>query len=230
MVTESGQDTEAGRRRGRKPVSGLTEHQLRTLRVIQQYIEEHGIPPTTAELSTALSLTRSTIQDQIDQLVRKGYLNRESGRARSMSVQQEPDGLPGTLFSVPIVGEVAAGAPVLAQENIVGEILIESLALRGGRHFALEVDGTSMVDAGIEPGDLIIVRQQQSAESGDIVVAMVDGEATVKRLWFAEGRVELRPENTGFKPIVLGPDDQISIIGKVIAVRRRARDSSINQE
>jgi len=114
---------------------------------------------------------------------------------------------------------------IRAQENIVGEILIESLALRGGRHFALEVKGTSMVDVGIEPGDLIIVRQQQSAESGDIVVAMVEGDATVKRLWIAEGKVELRPENTGFKPIVLGPDDQISIIGKVIAVRRRAEYS-----
>lgn len=226
----SDHDAEAGKRRGRKPVSGLTEHQLRTLRVIQRYVEEHGIPPTVGELSTALGLTRSTIQDQIDQLVRKGYLNRESGKARSMSVQRELGGLPGELLSVPIVGQVAAGTPILAQENTVGEVLIESLALGGGRHFALEVAGTSMVDVGIEPGDLIIVRQQQSAESGDIVVAMVEGEATVKRLWLAEGRVELRPENSGFRPIVLGPDDQISIIGKVIAVRRRAQDSTINQE
>lgn len=226
----SDHDAEAGKRRGRKPISGVTEHQLRTLRVIQRYVEEHGIPPTVGELSMVLSLTRSTIQDQIDQLVRKGYLNRESGKARSMSVQRELVGLPGELLSIPIVGRVAAGAPILAQENVIGEILIESLALGGGRHFALEVDGASMVDVGIEPGDLIIVRQQQSAESGDIVVAMVEGEATVKRLWLAEGRVELRPENTDFKPIVLGPDDQISIIGKVIAVRRRAQDSTINQE
>lgn len=100
----SDHDAEAGKRRCRKPVSDLTEHQLRTLRVIQWYVEEHSIPPAVGELSTALGLTRSTIQDQIDQLVRKGYLNRESGKARSMSIQRELGGLPGELLSVPIVG------------------------------------------------------------------------------------------------------------------------------
>jgi len=223
---ESDQSAGAGGKRGRKPILGMTEHQHRTLRVIRQYIDDNGIPPTVADLSEALGLTRSTIQDQIDQLVRKGYLNRETGRARSMSIRQESSGLIGTFFSVPIVGEVAAGAPVFAQENVVGEILIESLALRGGKHFALEVKGRSMIDAGIEPGDLIIVRQQAAAESGDIVVAMVDGEATVKRLWMVEGRVELRPENTDFEPIVIGPGDELSLIGKVIAVRRRAQDQT----
>ena len=223
---ESDQGSEASGKRGRKPISGLTEHQQRTLRVIRQYIEDNGIPPTVAELSEALGLTRSTIQDQIEQLVRKGYLNRETGRARSVSIRQESNGLLGTFFSVPIVGEVAAGVPVLAQENVVGEILVESQALRGGKHFALEVKGRSMIGAGIEPGDLVIVRQQATAENGDIVVAMLEGEATVKRLWMAEGRVELRPENTDFEPIVIGPGDELSLIGKVIAVRRRAQDQT----
>ena len=215
--------TEAGRRRGRKPTPEPTEHQLRTLRAIQQHIDEHGIPPTTAELSSTLNLRRSTIQDQIDQLIRKGYLSRENGRARGVSVQQQPDEVFGTFFSIPIVGEVAAGVPILAQENVVGEILVESQALRGGKHFALEVKGLSMLDAGIEPGDLIIVRQQQSAESGDIVVAMTDGEATVKRLRIADDGIELRPENDDFEPIVIGPQDQLSIVGKVVAVRRKAQ-------
>lgn len=225
---ESDQSSEVSGKRGRKPISGLTEHQQRTLRVIRQYIEDNGIPPTAAELSEALGLTRSTIQDQIEQLVRKGYLNRETGRARSVSIRQEPNELLGTFFSVPIVGEVAAGVPVLAQENVVGEILVESQALRGGKHFALEVKGRSMIGAGIEPGDLVIVRQQATAENGDIVVAMLEGEATVKRLWMAEGRVELRPENTDFEPIVLGTYDELSVIGKVIAVRRRAQDQVNN--
>lgn len=213
------------RKRGRKPILGPTAHQLRTLRAIQQYVDDNGIPPTITELSESLALARSTISDQVEQLVRKGYINRESGRARSMSILQEPGGMIQTYYSVPILGVVAAGVPILAQENVVGEILIESLALRGGKHFALEVKGRSMIDAGIEPEDLIIVRQQASAESGDIVVAMVDGEATVKRLWVVEGRVELRPENTEFDPIVLGPGDEISLIGKVVAVRRFASEA-----
>ncbi len=225
---ESGQSSEASGKRGRKPISGLTAHQQRTLRAIRQYIEDNGISPTAADLSEALGLSRSTIQDQIEQLVRKGYLNRETGRARSVSIRQEPSGLLGTFFSVPIVGEVAAGVPILAQENMAGEILVESHALRGGKHFALEVKGRSMIDAGIEPGDLVIVRQQATAENGDIVVAMLEGEATVKRLWMGEGGVELRPENTDFEPIVIGTDDGLSIVGKVIAVRRRAQDQASN--
>jgi repressor LexA len=225
-MVEPNQGAKSTAKRGRKPISELTEHQLRTLRAIQQYFEEHDIPPTVAELSIKLGITRSTIQDQIEQLVRKGYINRESGRARGMSIRQAPGGMLQTYYSVPIVGVVAAGEPMFAQENVVGEILIESIALRGGRHFALEVKGRSMIDAGIEPDDLIIVRQQASAENGDIVVAMVNGEATVKRLWMVEGKVELRPENTDFTPITLGPDDEISLIGKVVAVRRFAGEAN----
>jgi repressor LexA len=222
IVEESDQVLETSKRRGRRPIAGLTEHQLRTLRAIQQYVDEHGIPPTAAELSTALGLTRSTIQDQIEQLVRKGCINRESGRARSISVLREPNGILQTYYSVPIVGTVAAGEPIFAEENVIGEILIESSALRGARHFALRVQGSSMTGAGIEPDDLIIVRQQASAETGDVVVTMVNGDATVKRLWMVEGKVELRPENTDFDPIVLGPGDELRLIGKVIAVRRLA--------
>jgi repressor LexA len=119
------------------------------------------------------------------------------------------------------VGEVAAGPPILAQENIVGEILVEGSILRGGRHFALEVRGDSMTCAGIDDSDLVIVRQQALADSGDIVVALIDDEATVKRLWMREGMIELRPENPRYDPIVVSPESDLRIVGKVVAVRSK---------
>lgn len=222
MVSEPNAGQSAGNKRGRKPTREVTQHQLRTLRTIQRFINERGIPPTITDLAETLGVTRSTVQDQIAQLVKKGYLNKESGRARGITVAREPVSVPGTVIPVPIVGEVAAGPPILAQQNIVGEVLIESSALRGGRHFALEVRGDSMICAGIDDGDLVIVRQQALAEDGDIVVALVDDEATVKRLWMREERIELRAENPQYDPIVVAPESDLRVVGKVVAVRGKA--------
>ena len=125
-----------------------------------------------------------------------------------------------SLRTVPIVGRVAAGQPILAEENIIGEVLVDSRAARHGRCFALEVQGDSMIDASIDDGDLVVVRQQPLAESGDIVVALLDQEATVKRLFVRDERIELRPENPKLRPMPIGPDDGLRILGKVIAVSR----------
>lgn len=222
MVTEPNAGRSAGKKRGRKPTREVTQHQLRTLQTIQHFINERGIPPTIADLAETLGLTRSTVQDQIAQLVRKGYLNKEDGRARGITIAREPVSVPGTVISVPIVGKVAAGPPILAQENVVGEVLIDASILRGGSHFALEVQGDSMICAGIDDGDLVIVRQQALAENGDIVVALIDDEATVKRLWMCEEKIELRAENPEYDPIVVSPESDLRIVGKVVAVRGKA--------
>ena len=115
---------------------------------------------------------------------------------------------------------VRAGQPILAEENIVGEVLIDSRATRSGRCFALEVQGDSMIDAGIRDRDLVVVREQPVAESGDIVVALLDRDATVKRLFVRDERIELRPENARFRSRRIGPDDGLRILGKVVAVSR----------
>lgn len=130
--------------------------------------------------------------------------------------------VPRMVIPVPIVGEVAAGPPILAQENVIGEFLMEASVLRSGRHFALEVHGDSMICAGIDDGSLVIIRQQALAENGDIVVALIDDEATVKRLWMREEKIELRAENPEYDPIVVSPESDLRIVGKVVAVRGKA--------
>ena len=124
-------------------------------------------------------------------------------------------------MAVPIVGRVAAGQPILAEENIVGEVLVEGGIARSGRCFALEVTGDSMVDAGIRERDLVVVREQAVAENGDIVVALLEDEATVKRLFIRDEKIELRPENPNHRPIPVGPDDGLRILGKVVAVKHQ---------
>jgi repressor LexA len=142
-----------------------------------------------------------------------------------LSIVRDIDDAPRkvVLVSVPIVGRVAAGQPIMAEENIVGEVLVENTVVGGEPCFALCVAGQSMVNAGIADKDIVIVRRQIIAENGDIVVALIGGEATVKRLSIQGPRVELRPENPKFKPIVVGTDDDLRILGKVVAVRRADR-------
>ena len=205
--------------RGRRPIDEITEPQRNTLAEISDFIARKGYPPSIKELAEILGIAQMSTHQQIVQLIRKGYLKREPGTARGLTVLREPDSRLKELVPVPIVGKVAAGVPILAVENITGEILIDDKAARSGRCFALSVSGDSMTGAGINDGDLVIVRQQQVAESGDIVVALLDDEATVKRLYVRDARIELRPENPKHKPIPIGPDDDLRILGKVVAVR-----------
>lgn len=134
---------------------------------------------------------------------------------------REAEGNIAELVAVPVVGRVVAGLPLLAEQNITGEILVDSAVVRQGRCFALEVQGDSMKDVGIKINDLLVVRQQPVADNGDIVVALLDGDATVKRLSVRGAQVELRPENARHKPIPVGPESDFRIIGKVIGVWKR---------
>lgn len=208
-------------RRGRRPTTEITEPQQRTLRAIRTYIGKRGFPPTMKELGELLGISAASAHEQVSHLVRKGYVRREARKARSLEIVEEPERDVADLAPVPVIGTVAAGLPLLAEENIIGELLVERSMVRGGRYFALEVSGDSMVRADIHDGDYVVVRQQPIAESGDIVVALLGEEATVKRLSIARDRIELRPENPRFRPMVIGPDDDLRIQGKVVAVRRR---------
>lgn len=208
------------KRRGRPPIEGITEPQRRTLAAIRAYLARRGFPPTVQELGESLGIAPASAHEQVNQLVRKGYLRRDPGKARSIEVLKEPESEVSDLVPVPVVGTVAAGTPILAAENIVGELLVEGSVVGRSRCFALKVTGDSMIRAGIKNGDYVVVRQQPAAENGDIVVALLGDEATVKRLHISEDCVELRPENRRLRPIVVAPDDVLRIQGKVIAVRR----------
>ena len=211
----------SGKARGRRPVEEITDPQRRTLRELRRFTNRRGFPPTIQELADILGISPPSLRDQITQLVRKRYVKRESRKARGLTVLREPADEVLELRAVPIVGRVAAGQPILAEENVIGEVLVDSRAVRSSRCFALEVRGDSMVGAGIRDQDLVVVRQQPLAESGDIVVALLGEEATVKRLHIEDDRIELRPENTGHRLIRVGPEDDLKILGKVVATHHK---------
>ena len=207
-------------RRGRRPIEGLTETQQRVFRAVRDFIAQRGFPPTAKELGEVLDVSSATAHEQVGQLVRKGYLQREPRKARGLSILRDPDDKPADLVSVPLLGMVPAGSPLLAEENVLGDVMIDRSLASTGRCFALRASGDSMQGAAIRDGDVVIVRQQPVAENGDIVVALRNNEATVKRLSIRGHTIELRPENSEYDPIAIGPDDDMRILGKVIAVNR----------
>jgi len=208
---------------GRPRVEPITEAQQQALRAVQRYIEREGYPPTMKELAAVLGISSPSAHARVKQLIRKGFLRREGQKARGLTVGREPvePGRVPRLVAVPVVGTVRAGRPILAEENILGELLVEEGVTRNRRCFALAVRGDSMIEAGISEGDLVIVAQQETAENGDIVVALLEDEATLKRLYRAPDRIELQAANAAYKTMRVGPDDVLRIAGKVIAVRRQ---------
>jgi repressor LexA len=212
---------ERGKGRGRPINLTLTDPQKKLLQAIEAYIARHGMSPTMREMSDELGQGVANVFKLVQRLERNGYITRVPGKSRSLAVVRSAneEAIIG-LVSIPLVGTVVAGHPLLAQENVLGELLVDATTVRTGRHFALKVMGQSMIDAGIGSGDVVIVRQQPLADHRDIVVALLNDEATVKRLHYRQGQVSLLPENPRFKPIPVGPDDDLRIVGKVVAVRR----------
>jgi repressor LexA len=208
------------RKRGRPQNQAITDAQRRTLKEVREFIASKKYPPTMKEIGTQLGVTGASAHQLIKQLERKGYVTRQPRKARSLTVVREPEQVLEALVSVPLLGRVKAGPAMLAEENLLGSIYIERSIAGRGKCFALIIDGDSMRDAGMHEGDVVIVRQQQVAESGEIVVALIGNDATVKRLFYHGDRIELRPENKRHHTIVVGPDDEMRILGKVIAIRR----------
>lgn len=194
-----------------------TDKQREVLAAIEQYSEEFGVAPSLADLAAALGVSRATVHEHIGGLKRKGYLANVDGVGRSWRSTLRGS---STSRRIPIVGRVAAGAPILAQENIEGWLTIDGTS-EHDTLFALRVQGDSMIDAGILDGDLVIVRQQEAANDGEIIVALIDDqEATVKKLQRDNGQVRLVAMNRKYDPIVVSPPQTLRVRGRVIGVRR----------
>jgi repressor LexA len=200
----------------------LTKRQREILDFITAEIHRKGYPPSVREIGLAVGLSSSsTVHSHLAALETKGFIRRDPSKPRTIEVFDYRDSetavSPARVSAVPVVGTIAAGAPLLAQENIE-DVLALPAEYVGEGSFVLKVKGDSMVDAGIRDGDMLVVRQQQSATNGDVVVALLDDEATVKRFFREDGRVRLQPENATMEPIYT---DDVAILGKAIGLYRR---------
>lgn len=200
----------------------LTDRQARLLRIIETSVTKHGYVPTLQEMASAMSIVSlQGVKDHLAALERKGYLRRAPGRRRAIEVIQPITPIAG---SIPILGRVAAGRPLLAVENREGALSLDNSLLGNGDHFALQVQGDSMIDAGITEGDYVIVRQQETANPGDIVVALLGEEVTVKRLRKKGNALFLEAANVAYEPIPLtGASPVLQILGVVVGQYRALR-------
>jgi len=196
----------------------LTKRQRQILNWIKGFIDEHGMPPTVREIGAAFGIGSSSVFDHLKALERKGYLRRGDMGARSLILEGQERNEDATQH-LPVIGRIAAGSPIEAVEDDLGSIPVNRKLLRGRGGFALRVEGDSMIEAGIHDGDYVIVREQQTAENGDIVVAVIDGEATLKRFYKEKDGVRLEPANGKMEPVEVRSGD-FRIQGKVIGVMR----------
>jgi repressor LexA len=228
---------------GPPDATGLTPRQTRVLATIKDAIEKRGYPPSMREIGEAVGLTSSSsVAHQLRVLEEKGFLKRDPNRPRALEVflpevmaarrsmgsaasgddtaydeTDVGDAMPAASY-VPLVGRIAAGGPILAEETLQEVFPLPKQLVGEGTLFLLEVSGDSMVDAAICSGDYVVVRQEQTAENGDIVAALIDGEATVKTFQRKDGHVWLLPHNPSYDPI---DGTHATILGKVTAVLRR---------
>jgi repressor LexA len=200
-------------------VEALTKRQTDVLTGIRQIVQDTGHPPTVRELGEKLGLRSScTVQRHLEALERKGFIHRNRTKARTVEITRGPKPLSkmaidGGLIGVPIVGTITAGQPILAIENIEDTLPLPKSLLPDKECFVLRVRGDSMIGAGLFDGDLAVVKKQTNAENGDIVVALLDDEATIKRYYKERGKYRLQPENPLLQPIIV---DKVAIQGKVV--------------
>jgi repressor LexA len=204
----------------------LTGRQQEIWTFLTKYVDEHGYPPTVREIGEEVGLASpSTVHAHLANLERAGLIKRDPTKPRALELRREPKAEPAKAADVhrlPLVGEIAAGGPLLAEENVEAHVAVPEPLAHGGEEFLLRVKGDSMVNAGILEGDLVVVRRQQSAQNGDIVVALAGAdeaadEATVKRFFKDGRRVRLQPENDALEPLY---PDHVEILGKVTGVFR----------
>jgi repressor LexA len=222
------------------PEHVLTWRQRKVLQVIRDSVQKRGYPPSMREIGEAVGLTStSSVSYQLSTLQRKGYLHRDVGRPRTVEVRLpghpairpeqhsngdadlSADGLDivsQEATYVPLVGRIAAGSPILAEQQVEDIFPLPRQLVGEGTLFMLKVAGDSMINAAIADGDWVVIRQQESAENGEIVAAMIDDEATVKTFKRSDGHIWLIPHNPAFTPIL---GDDASVLGKVVAVLRR---------
>jgi repressor LexA len=205
----------------------LTERQGEILKFIILNKEKFGYPPSIPEIQRKFSFkSPNAVQDHLKALERKGYIARRAHKARGIEIlvhTASNENNRNNALQIPIVGEISAGRPILAQENIEGTIVIDKSIIKNSNgNFALRVKGDSMINAGILDGDYVIVSQQPDAEQGDIIVALIEDEATIKRFYKEKNRIRLQPENDTMEPIIIKTDEnQVRIIGKIKGVIRK---------
>ncbi len=198
-------------------MKGLTERQNEVLNFISDYTLSHSCPPTIREMATHLNISIRAVQDHITALEKKGFLTKTEKQSRSIRVVNTEDSY-GNIKQVPVLGYISAGKPILCEENFEKTItLSEPFVKRGESYFALHVRGTSMINAGINDGDLAIICRQDTAKDGDIVVAVLDDSVTLKRFFRESCRIRLQPENPEFKPIYA---QEVKILGKLSHIIR----------
>lgn len=201
----------------------LTERQRQVLQFIKDELRKKGYPPSVREIGEAIGLSSSsTVHGHLARLEEKGFIRRDPTKPRAIEVLDHQPGLEITrrMVNVPILGRVTAGAPILAVEDVEGVFPLpyEFAREEEGQVFFLTVTGDSMIEAGILDGDFVLVRRQASADNGDIVVALIEDEATVKRFYKEQGHIRLQPENRYMSPIIV---DNCTIIGRVTGLVRR---------
>jgi len=198
----------------------LSLRQTKILEFIKDEIRKKGYPPTVREIGEAVGLlSSSTVHGHLQTLEEKGYIRRDPTKPRAIEILDSSSDILGAkkVVHIPIVGRVTAGQPILAVENIEGTFPLPADLVRQDNVFMLKIQGESMIDAGILDGDFIIVRQQNEARNGEIVVALIGDEATVKRFFKERTLIRLQPENSSMEPIY---SQNVSILGKVIGVFR----------
>jgi repressor LexA len=198
----------------------LTKRQQEILKVVQDHIAERGYPPTVREIGDAVGLTSSsTVHAHLQALEARGALKRDPSKPRAIDVGRSAPVPVAGVRMLPLVGSIAAGAPILAEQNVEEELPVPDLLTATGDCFLLRVRGESMTGIGIMDADYVVIRRQQDCDDGDVVAALVDGEeATVKRLDHIAGRVRLIPENASMEPFY---PDRVEVLGKVVGVFRR---------
>ncbi|MFA5786309.1 MAG: transcriptional repressor LexA [Actinomycetota bacterium] len=204
-------------------VEQLTARQRRILEVIREAVESRGYPPSVREIGEAVGLTSpSSVHAQLQSLERKGYIRRDPTKPRAIEVHLSPNAVPVAPrvlpAYVPLVGRIAAGSPILAEEHLESVMPLPREIVGEGTLFMLKVHGDSMIEAGVFDGDFVVVREQATAESGEMVAAMIEDEATIKFLKRKDGHILLTPANPAYEPI---PGDEASVLGKVVGLLRR---------
>ena len=204
----------------------LTARQRRILEVIHDHLDARGYPPSVREIGDAVGLSSpSSGHGQLAQLEAKGFLRRDPTKPRALEVRVDLETAleqrPVPSRNVPLLGEIAAGAPIVAEERVESVLPLPRDLVGDGTLFMLRVRGESMIDAGVLPGDLVVIRQPPTVEQGEMCAAMIDGEATVKTFRRTRaGRVYLDAANEAYEPIPVEPGQDASILGKVVAVLR----------
>lgn len=197
----------------------ISKKQEQILNYIKNEILERGFPPAVREICQAVGLkSTSSVHSHLESLERNGYIRRDPTKPRAIEILDESfNMIRREMVNVPIIGTVAAGQPILAEQNIEGYFPIPTEYMPNKQSFMLKVKGESMINAGIFDGDKVLVKQQATAENGDIVVALVDDSATVKTYYKENGHYRLQPENDSMDPIIV---DKCEILGKVFGVFR----------